>query len=114
MTALFTANPELKKSFTTPDKLTAQFVKTAHGRPVYKVRARDNSDLIVTVQPPAGTASPDVVGTIIDIGIAVWDHLHGPGRSTGGGGCTTVTTSSTSTVDGHSTTQTTEVKICKT
>jgi hypothetical protein len=106
LTTLFTANPELKTSFTTHDKLTAQFVKTVRGGATYKVQAPDGSGLIVTVQPPANTSSPDAIGTLIDIGIAVFNHVKE-------GGCTTTITTTKTTIDGHSLTIESSVTVCK-
>ena len=110
LTVLFTANPDLKTSFTTHDKFTAQFVKSVRGGATYKVQSPDGTGLVVTVQPPANTSSRDIVGTLIDIGIAVYEHVKG---GSGGGGCTTTITKTTTTIDGHSLVTESSVTVCK-
>lgn len=101
-------NPDFSSGFTTPDRATARPIKAVRGGVQFEVRAANGrSGTIIVVGPAPVVAERDVVGTLIDIGIKLWDKLQTNGGGGGGGGKCTSTVTVTTTGGSSTTTVTT-------
>ena len=103
--ALLTKNPDLSSGFTTSQNAKAKVKKRVPGGIAFDVTSPSGSTGTITVVGPPTVMERDVVGTLIDIGIALWNKL-GDGGGGGGGGKSTCTQTITSTVEGGKSTTT--------
>jgi len=102
--AVLTKNPDLSSGFATPQNAKAKVKKKVPGGVVFDVTSPSGSAGTITVVGQPSVMERDVVGTLIDIGIALWNKLSDGGG--GGGGKSTCKQTITSTVEGGKSTTT--------
>src|SRR6266481_4038438 len=73
--ALLTKHPDLSSGFSTPQNAKVQHASKTRGGITFDVTSAGGKAGTVTVVGPPTVMERDVVGTLIDIGIALWDKL---------------------------------------